>query len=67
MPDAAFRQLVLKAIFLGVAIDRILGWRTRNDDELRRMVGDYAAERRAAGRPVPDDIASIQAPTENTR
>jgi hypothetical protein len=55
-PDLAFRQMVLKALFTGVALDRIHGLRTRIDPELIRMAHDYASERRAAGRPVPADI-----------
>ncbi len=55
-PDLAFRQMVLKALFLGVALDRVHGLRTRIDPELIRMAEDYASERRAAGRPVPTDI-----------
>lgn len=55
-PDLAFRQMVLKALFTGVALDRIHGLRPRIDPELIRMAHDYASERRAAGRPVPTDI-----------
>lgn len=55
-PDLAFRQMVLKALFMGVALDRVHGLRTRIDPELIRMAHDYASERRAAGRPVPMDI-----------
>ncbi len=57
--DASFNQLVLKALFVGVPLERILGWRERNNAELRRMVTDYAAERRAAGRAVPDGVDLI--------
>lgn len=59
LPDDAVRQLVLKAIFLGVAAGRIIGLARRVDAELVRMLDDYAAERRAAGRSVPDDIALV--------
>lgn len=58
-PDLAFRQMVLKAIFLGVPALEITGLERRVDDELVRMVQDYASERRAAGRPVPDDVDAI--------
>lgn len=61
MPEPAFNQLVMKALFTEVPVARILDWERRNNDELRRMVGDYAAERRAAGRVVPADIARIDA------
>ena len=55
-PDLAFRQMVLKALFMGVALDRVHGLGARIDPELVRMAQDYASERRAAGRPVPTDI-----------
>ncbi len=52
---STFRQLVLKAIFVEVPVARIAGVFERTDAELARMAEDYAAERRAAGRPVPAD------------
>lgn len=55
-PERNFNQMVLKALFNGVALTRIAGLRQRANAELARMAGDYAAERRAAGRPVPSDI-----------
>ena len=54
--DANFNQLVIKAFFTGVAVDRIVGLERRKSDELRRMAADYASERRAAGRAVPNDL-----------
>ena len=44
---------------VGVAVGRILGLEARITPELQRMVADYASERRAAGRSVPDDITYI--------
>jgi hypothetical protein len=55
-PEAAFNQLVLKAMFMGVALARIDGLDRRRNPELARMARDYASERRAAGRSVPPDI-----------
>ena len=55
-PDRNFNQLVLKAMFNGVALTRIHGLDKRVNAELARMAADYAAERRAAGRTVPPDI-----------
>ena len=55
-PDLNFNQLVLKALFNGVALSRIVGLPRRLGPELARMAADYAAERRAAGRSVPADI-----------
>jgi hypothetical protein len=56
-PERNFNQMVLKALFNNVALARIEGLADRANPELARMAGDYAAERRAAGRPVPGDIA----------
>jgi hypothetical protein len=58
-PESSFNQMVLKAIFIGVAVGRILGLEDRITPELRRMAADYASERRAAGRSVPDDVAYL--------
>ena len=58
-PDAAFDQMVLKALFLGVSARRILGMRERVTTETSRMCESYGSERRAAGRSVPDEIAWI--------
>jgi hypothetical protein len=60
-PDRAFRQMVLEAIFIGVPIVRIDGIRARTGEELRRMARDYASERIAAGRSVPDDVHRLLA------
>jgi len=58
-PEAAFNQMVLKALFVGVAIDRITNLRDRVTPELERMAAAYASERRAAGRPVSDDTERL--------
>jgi hypothetical protein len=55
-PDRNFNQLVMKALFNGVRLERIVGLAARANTELARMATDFAAERRAAGRPVPADI-----------
>lgn len=59
LPDAAFGQLVLKALFLGVPLEHLDLSSARITPELQRMVADFAAERRAAGRPVPADVQRI--------
>jgi hypothetical protein len=56
-PERNFNQMVLKAFFNHLAIARIIGLRDRMNPELARMASDYAAERRAAGRSVPPDLA----------
>jgi hypothetical protein len=58
-PDAAFFQMVLKALFVGAPLGKVVGLRERTTDELARMVDAYASERRAAGRPVPDDAKLV--------
>jgi hypothetical protein len=55
-PDRNFNQMVLKALFNKVALSRIAGLASRRNADLTRMAGDYASERRAAGRTVPPDI-----------
>lgn len=58
-PDANFHQLVLKALFMGAPLARVIGLDQRVTPELLRMAEDYAAERRAAGRPIPDDLTLL--------
>lgn len=53
----AFRQAVLKCVFTGIPLDRVAGLAGRADAELDRMMADFAAERSAAGRTVPPDVA----------
>jgi hypothetical protein len=55
-PERNFNQVVMKALFNGVRLERIVGLPARANAELARMAGDYVAERMAAGRPVPADI-----------
>ncbi len=58
--DPAYFQMVMKALFLGAPLARVIGLAERTTPELVRMAGAYASERRAAGRPVPDDLALIR-------
>ncbi|WP_405824114.1 EboA domain-containing protein [Streptomyces sp. NBC_01390] len=60
-----WRHAVLKCLFTGVPVDAVadLLHRARADTELARMLDDYAAERTAAGRPVPDDLHRVLAMT----
>lgn len=55
-PELSFNQLVLKALFLGMPIRRIRGLEKRATSELARMASAYESERRAAGRPIGDDV-----------
>ncbi|MET9845512.1 EboA domain-containing protein [Streptomyces ossamyceticus] len=56
LPDAEYRQAVLKCVFQEIPLDRIAGLDTRADAELARMLADFVHERVAAGRDVPHDI-----------
>lgn len=58
-PELNYNQLVMKAIFVEAPVGRIEGLAARLTPELVRMARDYASERRAAGRPVPPDVALI--------
>ncbi|WP_157960350.1 EboA domain-containing protein [Marinimicrobium alkaliphilum] len=48
--DTAWRQLVIKALFLDCNLARIAGLEQRLDPELTRMALDWAQERKSAGR-----------------
>ena len=61
LDDEAWRQAVLKVLFTGIPVEQVSGLADRADDELVRMVRDYAAEREAAGRVVPDDARTVLA------
>ncbi|MFI9835354.1 EboA domain-containing protein [Streptomyces sp. NPDC051913] len=63
-----WRHAVLKCLFTGVPVDEVagLGHRARADAELARMLGDHAAERTAAGRPVPEDLHRVLTLTDPT-
>lgn len=56
-PELHFNQMVLKSLFNGVALERVVGLERRLNAELGRMATDYAREREAAGRTIPADIA----------
>lgn len=60
-----WRHAVLKCLFTGVPVDAVdqLARRADGDAELARMLGDFAAERTAAGRPVPADLHRVLALT----
>lgn len=63
-----WRHAVLKCLFTGVPVDAVaeLDRCARADAELARMLGDYAGERTAAGRPVPSDLHRVLALTAPT-
>ncbi|HLV01258.1 MAG TPA: EboA domain-containing protein, partial [Acidobacteriota bacterium] len=55
-PELNFNQMVLKCLFVGVEIHRIVGLGERFNPELSRMCNDYVDEREAAGRSVPVEV-----------
>lgn len=59
-PDRSFNQMVLKALFTGAPLGRIVGLAGRVTLELTRMVEDYTRELQTAGRRVPGDIVLIR-------
>jgi hypothetical protein len=63
-PEPAFNQMVLKCLFNSIPLGRIEGLAARRGPELVRMVAAYASERRAAGRPVPEDAALVLGGTD---
>ncbi|PWC34696.1 hypothetical protein TSO352_26125 [Azospirillum sp. TSO35-2] len=54
--EPIFNQMVLKAVFTGMPLARIVGLAERTTPALRRMAADFRSERRAAGRVVPADL-----------
>ncbi|SEQ14144.1 hypothetical protein SAMN04487983_1003164 [Streptomyces sp. yr375] len=64
----AWRHAVLKCLSAGVPVDEVAGLehRARADAELARMLTDHAAERTAAGRPVPPDLHRVLTLTDPT-
>ncbi|WP_203183611.1 EboA domain-containing protein [Streptomyces pratensis] len=56
-----WRHAVLKCLFTEVPVEALdrLGERAGGDAELARMLGDFAAERTAAGRAVPAGLRTV--------
>jgi hypothetical protein len=63
----AWRQAVLKCVFLGVPLAVVHDLAGRADAELARMLADLAAERRAAGRELPADAVALLASLTDLR
>ena len=61
-PQLNINQMVLKSLFSGIALSRILRLETRLNPELATIADDYVSEREAAGRSVPSDIWLVLAP-----
>jgi hypothetical protein len=56
LPDSAWNQMVLKALFVGVPLYPVVGLDKRANPQLARMLCDYAHERWAAGRQVNPEL-----------
>jgi hypothetical protein len=56
LPQHAFRQAVLKCVFANIPLAVVDGLPKRVDQELIRMMSDFATERSAAGRDLPADL-----------
>jgi hypothetical protein len=54
--QAAWNQMVVKCVFTGASIETIVGLRERRNLDVVQMLRDFAAERRAAGRPLPQAV-----------
>lgn len=56
LDDGAFGQLVLKCLFVGVPLHRVVGLDARITEDLAGRLLDYVRERRAASRPIPLEL-----------
>jgi hypothetical protein len=56
---ATYNQMILKALFLDVALEDIVHWQKHVTSETLRMVQDYACELKAAGRAFPRDMPEL--------
>lgn len=59
LDDAAWRQAVLKCVFMAIPLTVVDALEQRGDAELARMLEGLRAERTAAGRVIPDDAAAV--------
>ncbi len=65
--DEVWARAVLKAAFLNLDLARLYGFERRLPDTLQECLADFAAERRAAGRPVWPGTYAIAMLGENPR
>lgn len=60
--EAAWNQMVLKALFIGSELDPMIGIDRRVNPALAEMLIDYAHERLAAKRPIPAELWRMVGP-----
>ncbi|WP_291171721.1 EboA domain-containing protein [Hyphomicrobium sp.] len=60
--EAQWNQMVVKTLFIGSRLAPIQGLDARRNADLARMLLDYAAERRAAGRSISPELWRCVAP-----
>ena len=59
LDDPAWRQAVLKCVFMGIPLRLVDGLAERADGELARMLAGLTEERQAAGRTMPADATAL--------
>ncbi|MEM7490902.1 MAG: EboA domain-containing protein [Pseudomonadota bacterium] len=64
--EQRWNHMILKALFVGSRLTPIVGLRARANPELACILVDFAQERWAAGRPVPEDLWIPVAPFRDT-
>jgi hypothetical protein len=67
LDDAAWRQAVLKCVFMGVPLAAVHGLDDRADGELAVMLAGLSTERAAAGRALAADAADLLARLEPSK
>lgn len=63
--DHRWNHMILKALFVESRLTPVVGLEERSNLELARILVDYAEERIAAGRPVPEDLRIPLRPFHN--
>lgn len=63
--EAQWNRMILKAVFIGAPLAPVHGLDRRANPTLAAMLLDYAREREAAGRAVPDDLWRCVTPFGN--
>ncbi len=56
LQEDPWNQMVLKALFIGISLDPIVGLDGRANPKLARILCDYAHERWSAGRPISPEL-----------